>query len=88
MLTLSKKIDTVVRYRLRMCIWKHWKNPKTRIKRLMQLGVSEKNARKAASSLGYARVCKSETLCYAISNAKLEKFGLLSMEKYYLTVAC
>lgn len=88
MLTLSKKIDTVVRYRLRMCIWKHWKNPKTRIKRLIQLGVSEKNARKAASSLGYARVCKSETLCYAISNAKLEKFGLLSMEKYYLTVAC
>lgn len=88
MQTISKKIDSMVRYRLRMCIWKHWKKPKTRKKRLIQLGVSERNAQAAASSLGYARVCRTETLCYAISNKRLESFGLLSMEKYYKSIAC
>lgn len=73
MLTLSKKIDTVVRYRLRMCIWKHWKNPKTRIKRLIQLPV---NLRLFLHSFHLrARVCKAETLCYAISNLYRQKRG-------------
>ena len=34
-LTVSRKLDTVIRYRFRMCIWKHWKNPKTRYKNLV-----------------------------------------------------
>jgi hypothetical protein len=88
MLTIAREIDTMLRYRIRMCIWKHWKKPKTRAKRLMQLGVSEKNARAAACSLGYARICRTETLCFAMSNKRLEKFGLLSMEQYYKKATC
>ena len=41
-LTVSRKLDTVIRYRFRMCIWKHWKNPKTRYKNLVKLGISKK----------------------------------------------
>ena len=83
MLSVARKTDRMIRYRLRMCIWKHWKNPSTRFKRLVQLGVNAKNARQAASNIAYARICRSEPICFAISNKRLEKFGLLSMEKYY-----
>ena len=88
MLTIARKADRTIRYRLRMCIWKHWKNPKTRFKRLVKLGVGIGNARKAACNRAYARICRSEPICYAISNDRLEKFGLLSMEKYYRTMTC
>ena len=77
-LTVSRKLDTVIRYRFRMCIWKHWKNPKTRYK----------NARCAAGSHGYARVCRTKTVCYAMSNARLKKFGLLSAEEYLCKARC
>lgn len=71
-LTVSRKLDTVIRYRFRMCIWKHWKNPKTRYKNLVKLGISKKNARCAAEFHGYARVCRTKTVCYAMSNARLK----------------
>ena len=40
-LTVSRKLDTVIRYRFRMCIWKHWKTPQMRAKNLMRLGISK-----------------------------------------------
>lgn len=86
--SIARKIDHMIRHRLRMCIWKHWKNPKTRYKHLIQLGVYYKNAEKAASFKGYARICRSEPICFAISNKRLEQFGLLSMEKYFLSRTC
>ena len=88
MLTVARKADRMIRYRMRMCIWKHWKNPKTRYRRLVQLGVNEGNARMAAGNLAYARICRSEPICFAISNDRLEKFGLISMEKYFQKQTC
>ena len=67
-LTATRRLDTIIRYRFRMCIWKHWKNPKTRYRNLIKLGVSKKNAKSAAGFHGYARVCRTETICYAMSN--------------------
>ena len=34
-----KEIDKHIRFRLRMCIWKQWKTPKTRYKNLLRLGL-------------------------------------------------
>ena len=31
-LTATRKLDTVIRYRFRMCIWKYWKKPKPDIR--------------------------------------------------------
>ena len=67
-LTATRRLDTIIRYRFGMCIWKHWKNPKTRYRNLIKLGVSKKNAKSAAGFHGYARVCRTETICYAMSN--------------------
>lgn len=87
-LTATRRLDKVIRYRFRMCIWKHWKNPKTRYKNLIKLGVSKKNAKCAAGRHGYARVCRTETVCYAMSNARLKKFGLISAEEYFCKTRC
>ena len=87
-LTITRKLDKMIRYRFRMCIWKHWKNPKTRLRNLIKLGVSKKNAVSAAGTHGYARICRTETICYVMSNARLAKFGLLSAEEYFCKVKC
>ena len=39
---LCDRLDSNIRYRLRMCIWKHWKTPKNRAKNLIKLGISRK----------------------------------------------
>ena len=40
MKTLCRKLDRNIRYRLRMCIWKHWKTPQNRAKNLIKLGIN------------------------------------------------
>lgn len=86
-LTVTRKIDTILRYRFRMCIWKHWKTPQNKYKNLVKLGVEPRNATRAAWSHGYARICRTETVCYAMSNARLARFGLLSAEAYFVKVS-
>jgi len=41
---LCTTLDSNIRYRLRMCIWKHWKTPKNRAKNLIKLGISKGRA--------------------------------------------
>ena len=86
-LTVTRKIDTMLRYRFRMCIWKHWKTTQNKYKNLVKLGVGSRNAARAAWSHGYARICRTEAVCYAMSNARLARFGLLSAEAYFVKVS-
>lgn len=78
-----KELDGYLRFRLRMCIWKQWKNPKTRVKRLRQCGFPEwecvayGNTRK-----GYAR-CASTFLNHALPNKTFKEVGLVSLGEYY-----
>ncbi len=44
------RIGEHLRHRLRMCIWKYWKKPKTKYKALLKLGISEYNARMVANT--------------------------------------
>lgn len=83
-LTVTRKLDRILRYRFRMCIWKHWKTPRNRLRNLIKLGISKGNAARAAWTHGYARVCRNESICFAMSNARLSKFGLLSAEEYFM----
>ena len=65
-LTVTRKLDRILRYRFRMCIWKHWKTPQNKFRNLVKLGVWEGNAAKAAWSHGYARICRSEAVCLSL----------------------
>lgn len=45
---LCERMDSHIRYRLRMCIWKFWKKPKNRAKNLIKLDVLQWAAFKIA----------------------------------------
>ena len=80
---LCERLDSNIRYRLRMCIWKHWKTPKNRAKNLMKLDVPRWAAYKIAySGDRYARLAHNGWVHVAISNKRLAAFGLISMLDY------
>ena len=81
---LCAKLDANIRYRLRMCIWKHWKTPQNRAKNLMKLGIDRITAYKVGyCSRAYAHVCSCGAVNIAITNKRLASFGLISMLDYY-----
>ena len=87
MKTTMYKISCWMRRRLRMCIWKYWKLPKTRYKNLRKLGISKDTARGMAyTSKGYYRASKTMVLHLAISNRKLKQKGLVFPLDHYLKV--
>lgn len=84
MKTLCAKLDSNIRYRMRMCIWKHWKTPQNRAKNLMKLGINKYTAWKVAyTGARIAYVCNKGAVNVAISNKRLASFGLISMLDYY-----
>ena len=88
MKSLCGHMDSNIRYRLRMCIWKHWKTPQNRAKNLMKLDVPRWAAFKIAyCGDRYARLAHNGWVHLAISNKRLADFGLISMLDYY-TARC
>ena len=84
MKTLCAKMDSNIRYRLRMCIWKHWKTPQNREKNLVKLGIDRSTARRVAyTGARIAYVCNKGAVNVAINNKRLASFGLISMLDYY-----
>ena len=86
-----QKMDSHIRYRLRMCIWKQWKTPQNRAKNLMKLGIDRNTAYKVAyTGRRIAYVCSFGAVNVAISNRRLAAYGLTSMSDYYAArrVAC
>lgn len=84
---IMKEIGEHLRHRLRMCIWKYWKNPKTKYKALRKLGISEYNAYKVANTRrGYYWVASTAVLHIALSNKRLKQKGLVFPLDHYQKV--
>ena len=82
---LCEKLDSNIRYRLRMCIWKHWKTPQNRAKNLIKLGISRRYAWSTAySGARIAYVCQRGAMNIAVTKERLTRFGLVSMLDYYV----
>lgn len=87
MKTWMTKVGEHLRHRLRMCIWKNWKKPKTKYKNLRKLGTSHCNAYMVANTRkGYYWVASTVVLHKAISNDRLKQKGLVFPLEYYLKV--
>jgi len=87
MKTVCKEIDQHMRFRLRMCIWKQLKKPKTRYKSLMKLGVPRGKAWEWANSRkGYARVASSFIMQRTVTNEILKRKGLVFLLDHYQLV--
>ncbi len=82
---LCEKLDSNIRYRLRMCIWKHWKTPQNRAKNLIKLGIRRRYAWSTAySGARTAYVCQRGAMNIAVTKERLTRFGLVSMLDYYV----
>ena len=82
---LCLETDEWLRRRIRMCIWKCWKKPKTRITNLKRCGVAEWQAYQWGNTrLGYWRIAASPILTRAISNENLRKAGYVTLTDSYL----
>ena len=67
-------IDQWLRRRLRMCIWKSWKKPRTRVKNLISCGIDRWHAYQwGNTSKGYWRIAGSWILTRALGDEKLHK---------------
>jgi len=81
-----EKLDSRIRMRIRVVIWKQWKMPKKRYESLRKLGISPRAARIAYSGKGYQVLCKSPTIHTALTNKRLERRGLISLSSHYAKV--
>ena len=81
---LCERLDSNIRFRLRMCLWKHWKTPQNRAKNLIKLGISRRFAWSTAYYGAHiARVCQGGAMNMAVTKERLTRFGLVSMVDYY-----
>jgi RNA-directed DNA polymerase len=75
-----KEADKWVRSRLRLCLWKQWKQPKTKIKELTKLGTTSYQAYQWGNTRkGYWRVVHSPILTRSLDNKRLKEMGFLSL---------
>jgi RNA-directed DNA polymerase len=82
--SVFQHLDSWIRRRLRMCLWKQWKNPKTKVKRLLSLGISKDKAFEWGNTRkGYWRIARSPILQRALDNHYWESSGLKSLSDRY-----
>ena len=82
-----QNIEGWIRRRLRACIWKQWKLPRTRYKNLVKLGINKYEAYQYANTRkGYWRISKSPIVSRTLTNKYLEQTGYMSISKRYSKV--
>lgn len=80
-----KRLSGWIRRRLSMCLWKFWKNIKTRIRNLIKLGVDEIGAITAGiSRKGYWRLTKSYQIKVALGKKYWSNYGYKDLVNIYL----
>ena len=78
--SIFRNLDSWIRRRLRMCLWKQWKKPKTKIKRLISLGMPKDKAFEWGNTRkGYWRIAGSPILQRTLDNRYWESNGLKSL---------
>ncbi|MEX2105212.1 MAG: group II intron maturase-specific domain-containing protein, partial [Bacilli bacterium] len=82
--SIFQGLDEWTRRRLRMCLWKHWKQPKTKVKRLVSLGIPKDKAFKWGNTRkGYWRIACSPILSRSLDNHYWKSNGFKSLLDRY-----
>jgi RNA-directed DNA polymerase len=77
-------LDEWIRRRLRMCLWKQWKKPKTKVKRLISLGAPKDKAFEWGNTRkGYWRIAGSPILQRSLDNQYWLSNGWKSLTDRY-----
>ena len=81
------ELDGWIRRRLRMSYWKQWRKPRRRIRELIKLGVSKREAIcMGLSRKSYWRLSKTFATNSGLSNAHFEKIGLISVRTLWCKI--
>ncbi|MEO5916506.1 MAG: group II intron reverse transcriptase/maturase [Luteolibacter sp.] len=76
-----------IRRRVRLYYWKQWKQPRTRRRNLLALGVDPKQVHMASRCRkGYWRTSQIEIVRYALNNRWLEEQGVPDMEAIWIVL--
>jgi len=77
-------LDGWIRRRTRMCFWKQWRHPRTKISNLVRLGVNrDMTIKHGVSRKSYWRLSHTP----AMPNKWLEQLGLLSLKQLWCDLA-
>ena len=80
-------INSWLYHRIRMCIWKQWKLPRTKERNLIKLGIPKYFAHMAANSRkGYWRTSNTTTVKRALSKERLINSGFYDLTIAYQSV--
>jgi RNA-directed DNA polymerase len=78
-------LDSWIRRRVRMYYWKQWKQPRTRRRHLIALGIPPEETKLVTRSRkGYWRISENSILHRALNNAWLEKQGVPNFRKQWI----
>ena len=79
-----QRLDEWTRTRIRICLWKQWKLPKTRVRNLRNLGATAAKAYAwGNSSWGYCRMAHTRSLGSTMTNDYLQSLGYVGFSNYY-----
>ena len=78
-------LDKWIRRRVRLYYWKQWKQPRTRRRRLIALGIPPEETKRATRSRkGYWRMSNNSILQRALTNEYLRKQGVPDLRKQWI----
>ncbi|MGE6514782.1 group II intron reverse transcriptase/maturase [Lysinibacillus sphaericus] len=85
--SIFNRLDSWIKRRLRMCLWKNWKKPRTRVRNLIRLKVPYGKAYEWGNTRkGYWRISKSLILHRTLGNSYWNGQGLKSLQVRYETL--
>jgi len=85
--SIFKNLESWIRRRLRMCMWKDWKKPSTKVRKLIGLDIPKGKAYEWGNSRkSYWRISKSPILHRALGNSYWSSQGLKSLIARYETL--
>ena len=81
------ELDGWLRRRIRMCYWKQWRRPRTRIQKLLELGTDKRHAiLTGISRKGYWHLSRTLATQTGMTNEWLAQQGLLSIRDLWMKV--
>ena len=81
------QLDKWIKQRLRMCIWKQWKKPRTKYKNLVKLGIPEHYAATIANSRRkYWYISNNKAVIWALNKERLINSGFYDLATAYQSV--
>ncbi len=78
-----KGLDSWIRHRLRMCMMKQWRKPKTRVRNLLFLGLPEEQTRLYATGKRYWYLSNTKWMNMTLNRDYWERKGFKSLEKLH-----